>query len=147
MLSGFFVSSVLNIDDARDYLRNATTVHPPLDFVLLDDQSETRADELARFLHSLPADSLKDTKLVHLYTPTTDSLTRHSTFHDNASGAIRITKPPRKACILQLLALLKNPDQNQLPTVGLGAQVEEQKALEHRTLFGNILIAEGMCTT
>lgn len=144
MLSGFFVSSVSTSDDARNYLRTASTVHPPLDFVLFDDQSETRADALARFLHELPLDPLKDAKLLHMYTPTTDSLTGHSTFHSNTPGVIRMTKPPRKARLLQLLAILKNPDQNQVPAVGVGTQAAEQKALEHRRLFGNILIAEGM---
>ena len=143
MLSGFFVSSVSSIDDAQDYLRNADTVHPPLDFVLLDDQSETRADELARYLRTLPTDPLSDTKLLHLYTPTTDSLTGHSSFHSNTPGVIRMTKPPRRTRLLQMLAILKNPDQNHVPVVGLNTQAEEQKALEQRTLFGNILIAEG----
>lgn len=144
MLSGFFVSSVLTIGDARDYLRSISNTRPPLDFVLLDDQSETRADELAQFLHNQLTDSLRDTKLLHLYTPTTDSLTGHSAFHSNTPGVIRMTKPPRKARLLQMLAVLKNPGQNQLPAVGQGTQAEEQKALEKRTLFGKILIAEGI---
>lgn len=145
MLGGFFVSSVSSLDDAREHLRNACTVHPPLDFVLLDDQSETRADELARFIRGLPMDALKDTKIVHLYTPTTDSLTGHSLFaNDNTPGVVRMTKPPRKVRLLHLLAILKNPGLNQLPVTGLGnSAADEQKALQQRTLFGNVLIAEG----
>ncbi|OBZ79765.1 Peroxide stress-activated histidine kinase mak2 [Grifola frondosa] len=49
-------------------------LHPPLDFVILDDQSESRADDLARTLQSLPYESLHDTKIIHLFTPTTDNL-------------------------------------------------------------------------
>ncbi|KAI0090021.1 histidine kinase [Irpex rosettiformis] len=142
MLSGFFVSSVSSIDEAREHLRTASTIHPPLDFILLDEQSETKADELARFLHSLPLDPLKDTKLLHLYTPTTDSVTGHSIFNSNTPGVIRMTKPPRRARLLQMLSLLKNPAQAQIPVVGLSAHADEQIALERRTLFGNILIAE-----
>lgn len=118
-------------------------MRPSLDFVLLDDQSETRADELARYLQNLPLSSLRDTKLLHLYTPTTDSLAGHSTFNSNTPGVVRMTKPPRKARLLQMLAILKNPDQNQAPAVGLGTHAQEQKALEQRMLFGNVLIAEG----
>ncbi|KAI0809255.1 histidine kinase [Irpex lacteus] len=142
MLSGFFVNSVSSIDEARDHLRTASTIHPPLDFVILDEQSENKADELARFLHSLPLDPLKDTKLLHLYTPTTDSVTGHSIFNSNTPGVVRMTKPPRRTRLLQMLSLLKNPSQAQVPVAGLGAQAEEQSALERRTLFGNILIAE-----
>lgn len=147
MLSGFFVNSVSSIDEARDHLRTASTIHPPLDFVILDEQSENKADELARFLHSLPLDPLKDTKLLHLYTPTTDSVTGHSIFNSNTPGVVRMTKPPRRTRLLQMLSLLKNPSQAQVPVAGLGVHAEEQSALERRTLFGNILIAEGMSSS
>ncbi|KAI0700426.1 histidine kinase [Cytidiella melzeri] len=142
MLSGFFVNSVSSIDDAREYLQTASTIHPPLDFVLLDDQSEIRADELARFLQSLPLDPLRDTKLLHLYTPTTDSLTGHTAINSSTPGLVRMTKPPRRTRLLQMLAIMKNPGQAQTPAVGPGTYDEEQRALEQRTLFGNILIAE-----
>lgn len=141
MLSGFFVSSVSSIEEAQEHLRNASTVHPPLDFVLLDDQSEYRADELTRFLHSLPTDPLKDTKIIHLYTPTTDSLAGHNAFASDTPGVVRMTKPPRKARLLQLLAIVKNPSDT--PMVPLGGAQSEESALQQRTLFGNVLVAEG----
>ncbi|PSS37163.1 hypothetical protein PHLCEN_2v1036 [Hermanssonia centrifuga] len=142
MLSGFFIASVSSIEEAQEHLRNATTIHPPLDFVLLDDQSEHRADELARFLQALPADTLKDTKIIHLYTPTTDSLSGHSAFTNDTPGVVRMTKPPRSGRLLQMLAVLKNPSQNKIIPSGGEAQSEDQKLAENRSLFGNVLIAE-----
>lgn len=143
MLSGFFVGAVSSIEQAQDYLRDACTTHPPLDFILLDEQSETRADELCRFLHQFPNDPFKDTKIVHLYTPTTDSLSGHSMFASNTPGVVRMTKPPRKARLLQMLAILKNPDQKQVLTANVGGSSDEKQLLEARTLYGNVLIAEG----
>ena len=141
MLSGFFVNSVSSIEEAQEQLRNASHVRPPLDFVLLDDQSEYRADELAKFLHSLPMDPLKDTKIIHLYTPTTDSLAGHSAFTSDTPGVVRMTKPPRKARLLQLLAIVKNPSDK--PAAPLGGGQADAAGMQQRTLFGNVLIAEG----
>ena len=83
MLSGFFVTSVSSIDQAQQHIREAQSTYPPLDFILLDEQSEARADELCRILHQFPNDPYKSTQLVHLYTPTTDSVTGQSTFASN----------------------------------------------------------------
>ncbi|EKM60729.1 uncharacterized protein PHACADRAFT_155836 [Phanerochaete carnosa HHB-10118-sp] len=141
MLGGFFVSSVSSMEEAQNFLREAGNVHPLLDFVLLDEQSETRADEFCRYLHEFPGDPFRDTKIIHLYTPTTDS-TGHSTFANNTPGVVRMTKPPRKARLLQLLAILKNPEQKQVFKAGAADQADEQQALEARTLYGNVLIAE-----
>jgi hypothetical protein len=144
MLSGFFVNAVSSFEEARGHIQEVRTTYPPLDFILLDEQSETRADELCRFLHQFPGDPFKDTKVIHLYTPTTDSLTGQSTFASNAPGVVRMTKPPRTARLLQTLAILKHPDQKQVLKVGISGQADEAKALEARTLFGNVLIAEGI---
>lgn len=144
MLSGFFVHSVNSIEQAQEYLRSSGAIHPPLDFVILDEQSETRADALCRFAHSLPMDPLKNTKIVHLYTPTTDSLTGHSAFSSDIPGVVRMTKPPRKARLLQMLAILNNPEAAKILPSGAGGQTDEQQTLQKRTLFGNVLIAEGV---
>lgn len=143
MLSGFFVSSVSSIEEAQEHLRNASTVHPPLDFILLDDQSEYRADELSQFIHSLPTDPFQDVKIIHLYTPTTDSLSGHNAFTSDTPGVVRMTKPPRKARLLQLLAIVKNPSDKPILPLG-GTQSESEGALQHRTLYGSVLVAEGM---
>ena len=142
MLNGFFVCSVSTVEEAEVYIREVGFAKPPLDFVILDSQSENRADELSRFMHSLPSDPLKDTKLLHLYTPTTDSLTGHTAFRNDTPGVVRMTKPPRRARLLQTLLIIRHPHQNTIVTSGTIPSPSDE-ALAHRTLFGNVLVAEG----
>ncbi|KIP05676.1 hypothetical protein PHLGIDRAFT_128752 [Phlebiopsis gigantea 11061_1 CR5-6] len=142
MLTGFFVNSVGSIEEVQQYIYDSRVVSPGLDFIILDEQSEARADDLCRFLHQFPNDPFKDTKLVHLYTPTTDSLTGHSTFENSVPGVERMIKPPRTAKLLQMLATLKNPAQQQILSVGGPGPSDEQQSLSARTLYGNVLIAE-----
>ncbi|KAI0793300.1 histidine kinase [Abortiporus biennis] len=141
MLSGFFVTSVASVADAEVYLRDSASVSSPLDFVILDSQSENRADELSRFMHSLPFDQLKETKLIHLYTPTTDSLTGHATFRTDTPDVVRMTKPPRRARLLQTLVIIKHPNQAVMVT-GDTVPAPGEEAVGTRTLFGNVLVAE-----
>jgi hypothetical protein len=142
MFSGFHVTLVSSIHDAETHLQSLDNSQP-LDFLILDDQSETRADNLARYLHSLELISLHDTKLIHLYTPTT-SLSGHAIFNSNTPGVVKMTKPPRTARFLQTLAGLKD-----LPNAISSSQASDVvKAMEdlaavQRTLFGNVLVAEG----
>lgn len=142
MLSGFFVSSASSLEEAEILIRDVAYVKPPLDFVILDSQSENRADELSRFMHSLPSDPMKGTQLVHLYTPTTDSITGHTAFRSDTPGVVRMTKPPRRARLLQTLLIVKHPHQNTTITSGT-THSQSDDALGHRTLFGNVLVAEG----
>lgn len=143
MLGGFFVSSASSIEEAQGFLRDTCNIYPPLDFILFDEQSEPRADEFCRFLHQFPGDPYRDTKIVHLYTPTTDSLTGQAAFANNTPGVVRMTKPPRKARLLHMLTILKHPEQRQALQTGVTGMADEQAALEARTLYGNVLIAEG----
>ncbi|KAH9850662.1 histidine kinase [Lenzites betulinus] len=146
MLSGFTIAAVPSIDEAERFLRNSEFAAQPLDFVVLDDQSETRADELARVLHSLPYPALKDTQVIHLFTPTTDNLAgapmlRNDT--ETPQGITRMTKPPRQQKLLQMLASLKNVlDQVPIRPVINASELREEEALAQRTLFGNVLVAE-----
>ncbi|OSD05781.1 histidine kinase [Trametes coccinea BRFM310] len=146
MLNGFTISAVPNIDEAERFLRTSEYATQPLDFVLLDDQSETRADDLARNLRSLPYSALQDTKIIHLFTPTTDNLAgapmlRNDT--ESPPGIVRMTKPPRQLKLLQTLATLKNVlDQVPIRPVINASEMREEEALAQRTLFGNVLIAE-----
>ncbi|GBE78499.1 histidine kinase [Sparassis crispa] len=144
MLSGFFITSVSSIQEAEEHLRNARLLHPPLDFVILDDQSEPRADDLAHVLQSLSFASLKDTKIIHLFTPTTDSLSGPPVLrHDIGAGIVRMTKPPRQLRLLQALADLKNLpiEAPAAPPMNV-AELAEEEALSHRTLYGSVLVAE-----
>ncbi|KAF5392631.1 hypothetical protein D9757_002167 [Collybiopsis confluens] len=142
ILPGFSVVLISTVDDTQTYLRNLGTDNVPVDFVILDDQSESRAEELANLIHSLHYTTFQETKVIHLYTPTT-SLAGHSVFGNNSPGVVKMTKPPRKARLLQTLAGLKN-----LPNTLSAApssdvdQAMDDLAAAQRTLFGNVLIAE-----
>ncbi|KAG5646068.1 hypothetical protein DXG03_004491 [Asterophora parasitica] len=142
MFSGFFVTLVSTIQEAKVNLEAHKTSTTPLDFLILDDQLEEHVQDILRVIHSPDAPALRDTKLVHLYTPTM-SRTGHAVFGTNATpGVVKITKPPRKARMLQTLAGLKD-----LPNAITTAKTVVSKAVEditavQRTLFGNVLIAE-----
>ena len=142
MLDGFFVFSARSVGSAEVYLRDLGPDFRSLDFIILDSQSENGADELSRYLHSISLDRFKDTKLIHLYTPTNDSVTGHTGFIGDSPGVIRMTKPPRRARLLQTLLSAKDPSMR--PTAG-GEIVREDSdaALAHRTLYGTVLVAEG----
>jgi len=138
MFSGFHVAIIYTLADAQAYLQSLSL---PLDFIILDDQAETHADELAKFTqqHS----PLRETKIIHLYTPTT-SLSGRSIFGSSTPGVVKMTKPPRKGRLLQTLAGLKNLPNTILP----GPATDVTKAIDdlaaaQRTLYGNVLIAEG----
>ncbi|KAK7468476.1 Chk1 protein kinase [Stygiomarasmius scandens] len=137
MFSGFHVAIIYTLADAQAYLQSLSL---PLDFIILDDQAETHADELAKFTQQ--QSPLRETKIIHLYTPTT-SLSGRSIFGSSTPGVVKMTKPPRKGRLLQTLAGLKN-----LPnTISTGPATDVTKAMDdlaaaQRTLYGNVLIAE-----
>ncbi|CAA7259981.1 unnamed protein product [Cyclocybe aegerita] len=143
MLYGFDATLVPSPRDARHYLDTYSASNPNLDFVIFDDQSEAEADNLARYLHSLGLSTFKDTKVIHLYTPTT-STSGHAVFASSSiPGVVKMTKPPRLARLLQTLADLKNLSN----VVTVYHPSEISKAIEdlsnvQRTLQGNVLIAE-----
>lgn len=148
MLDGFHVTLVSTIADAEAHLRIfANSHHGPLDFVILDDQSETHADEIATFLRSLGVSALQDTKIIHMYTPTMNR-SSHSIFSSNTPGVVKMTKPPRQARILQTLAGLKDLP-NAMPSTQFShiARAIESLSTAKRTLFGNVLVAEGLFCT
>jgi hypothetical protein len=147
MLRGFVVTSTSSIHDALDSLGCYSSTDPKLDFVILDDQLEAHADDLARCLSSLDVQAFQDTKVIHLYTPTTRDSGQAVFANSTISGVVKMTKPPREARLLQTLAGLKNlpnyiSSSNQTSDV---AKAMEDLAAAHRTLFGNVLIAEGEC--
>ncbi|KAJ7071393.1 hypothetical protein C8F01DRAFT_1110373 [Mycena amicta] len=145
IFDGFRVTLVNALADAEARLRAYGESRQPLDFVILDDQSETHADEMATFLRSLGVTSLHDqeTKIIHMYTPTMNR-SSHSIFSSSTPGVVKMTKPPRKARILQTLAGLKDlphtmPSANTLSRIGKAMEAIETA---RRTLFGNVLVAE-----
>lgn len=143
MFSGFLVTLVASIQDAEVQLHEYRGV-TPLDFIILDDQSESHVNDLVRFLHGLHSPSLRETKLIHLYTPTTSRAGETVLGRSAIPGVVKMTKPPRKARMLQTLAGLKD-----LPnTISSSRPTEVARAMEdlssaQRTLYGNVLVAEG----
>jgi hypothetical protein len=170
MFTGFHLRSVSTVQETHIELERLSRMPVALDFVVLDDQSESHAEELSRKLQSLSGPGsgslgrksvLAETKIIHIYTPTTDNLSgfgggngngngnggnegKRTIFSSNTPGVVKMTKPPRKHRLLQMLASLKD-----LPNAATSTRVTEvEKAFEdliaaQRTLYGNVLVAEG----
>jgi hypothetical protein len=146
MLDGFDVSAVLTVEELEEAIRTAKPSDTPLDCIILDHQAEATADGIARFLDSLRSPALQDTKLIHLYTPVTDTISSNPVFGGNTFGIIRMTKPPRKARLLQALAKLRKlPPETYAALRSAVTLTVEEPPESQRTLFGNVLIAEGKC--
>jgi len=144
MLTGFVVTTVSSVYEAEAYLSTNEPLQSPLDFVILDDQSETLADDLVHFIQSLRSTALQETKIIHLYTPTTDSLSGHPLVSSTTPGVLKMTKPPRTARLLQTLARLKDlPSVTSLTSTSNATKIVDDPAVLQRTLYGNVLIAEG----
>ncbi|KAI0307475.1 histidine kinase [Multifurca ochricompacta] len=143
MLDGFDISAVFSVEELEGSLRAVETSDTPLDCIILDNQAEATADGIARLLESHHSPMLKHTKLIHLYTPVTDAISSHPVFGNSTSGVIRMTKPPRKARLLQALARLRKlPPDTYADLRSLATSTVEEPPESQRTLFGNVLIAE-----
>ncbi|KAI0063199.1 STKc type histidine kinase [Artomyces pyxidatus] len=143
MLEGFEVITVPPMLEIEGFLRNPGSLEVHIDCLILDSQSETQADDIARLIEGIRLPTLKDTKVIHLYTPVSDGLSGHSMLRDDIPGVVRMTKPPREVRLLQSLASLRNLPPESYVNIASGQPkpVEEPTAAQ-RTLYGNILIAE-----
>ncbi|KAF8630202.1 hypothetical protein AX15_003056 [Amanita polypyramis BW_CC] len=141
ILSGFQVTPLSGIEDVHAYMQLHASATHPLDFIILDDQSENHADDLAQFVGSLGG-ILRETKVIQLYTPTA-SRAGHPVFGKNPTpGVVRMTKPPRKVRILQTLAELKNLPHEISMSHATGVKAVNDTPEAQRTLYGRVLIAE-----
>jgi hypothetical protein len=68
MLHGFDVFCVNSFEEAAAWLHRTGSKGQPIDFVLLDHLDAKRLEEIPVILRTY--DSTKDTKAIHLYTPT-----------------------------------------------------------------------------
>jgi len=142
MLQGFSTHQLSAFQEMENFLRNYPRNADVLDFVILDSQDEKQGDDLAGYLRSKGSLAFRDTKVIHLYTPTTNSGQVFAT--NKMPNIVRMTKPPRQAKLLQTLAGLKNIQISiSIPTSEI-TKAKESLAAAQRTLFGNVLIAEGM---
>ncbi|KAI5897382.1 histidine kinase [Schizophyllum commune H4-8] len=140
--AGCNVTLISSLREAKARLPIIGSAPVKLDFVLLDDQSERHVDEFTGFMVDLNLPGLSATKLIHLYTPTANR-TSSSVFSASSDRVIRMTKPPRTARLLQLLAELKNlqPAASTQPRSDVSKALDDLSAAQ-RTLFGNVLVAE-----
>jgi len=143
MLDGFFVSSFGSIEEVEVKLRESVSQRGAVDFILADEQSEEKVTQLGNMILSSNAASTPKAHLIHLFTPTVQTISRQAAFDGANPGIIRMTKPPRRSRILQTLATLKDVS----TTINIGPQSDIAKALNDiaatkRLLFGNVLIAE-----
>ena len=141
MLQKFFVRLVSSTEDMHNCLKNFNEFDPPLDFIILDNQSVTSADELAQQLQTSGHRHFAETKVIHLYTPTSN-LGQAVFSNSSNAGVVRLTKPPRLARLLQTLAQSKNLSLTMdAKHTGTSKVIDELSS--QRTLYGNVLIAEG----
>ncbi|KAH8834919.1 dual-domain HisK/Mak2 protein kinase [Flagelloscypha sp. PMI_526] len=134
LLNGMELASISSMEE----IETRISLLPPnqvLDFLIIDEQSEVAVDKLCQSVRTSVNPSLKDTKIIHFFTPTTDRK-----FIRNAPGVIKMTKPPRS---LKLLQTLSSKDSD---NIGDGSvfrsDMKRPEPLPRRTLYGNLLIKQ-----
>lgn len=145
MFSSFNTILTSSLKDAESHLQVQKHSPSVLDFIIIDDQTEKHVEDLYTFVHSLNSHALQAVKFIHLYTPT-PSASGYAIFDSTTPGVTKMTKPPRTARILQTLAGLKDlPNTITLPPNQSSdvSRAAEDLAAAQRTLFGNVLVAEG----
>ncbi|KAG6919550.1 hypothetical protein DXG01_004213 [Tephrocybe rancida] len=143
MLSDFRVERASSTQEAKSNIERYRSSSISLDFFILDEQSEDSVTDILHCIHTPMCDAFKDTKIIHLYTPTTSS--GHLLFGTKSiPGVVKMTKPPRTARIIQTLAESKQlPNAMAMSTASTQvSRAIEDLASAQRTLFGNVLIAE-----
>ncbi|KAF9243774.1 STKc type histidine kinase [Melanogaster broomeanus] len=122
ILKGFDVILAADLDELWSRIAGVRSVDR-LDFVILDDQLDSHMTDLISRVLSWKASTLQNTRIIHMYTPTTDTLSDSSELGGKASGVSKLIKPPRQAQLSPCIAV-----DGAEPTA--------------RTLYGNILVAE-----
>ncbi|KIJ68769.1 hypothetical protein HYDPIDRAFT_37202 [Hydnomerulius pinastri MD-312] len=142
ILKGFDVIFSCNLDDVRSRIADIT-LDDRLDFVILDVQFDMHIGELIQHIRGSMNPALQNSKIIHLYTPTTDTLSGSAGVDGDSPGVFKMIKPPREARLLQILTDLMGlePCVSISPSVDI-AQSRDAAEVPNRTLYGNILIAE-----
>jgi len=139
MFTGLDVTFVSSISAAKELLDAFSA--QPFDFSIIDHQSEIQVDEIAQKLDEMPEQS--GCKIIHLYTPTSSSLSSAPLWNTTSHRVVRSHKPPRTLRLLQLLASLRGISSDLQPSKNSEvSQAFRDIAAAKRTLFGNVLIAE-----
>ena len=132
ILKGLVLEPATSIEEAENKLRKAHSLHRPMDFLILDDQSEVHLNYLTRLLQILSNTKSTPTQLIHFHTFTTGS-----TGVTNPN-VVKMSKPPRTC---ELLTKLDELSRLLSPRTTKGNTPNNTTA--PRTLYGNVLIAEG----
>lgn len=133
ILKGLVLEFATFIGEAEDKLRKAHSLDQPLDFLILDDQSEAHLDYLAHLLQTLSNTKSTPTQLIHFHTFTTGSAGA-----TNNPSVVKMSKPPRT---YELLTKLHELSRHFSPrTINSNAP---SNATVSRTLHGHVLVAEG----
>lgn len=138
ILKGFDVTLFSDLDAVHAHIERYRC-DDRLDFMILDDQFQTQIVDVIQILRWSNTPALRNTKVIHFYTPTAQSLSESAAIGGNPNVA-KIIKPPRKVRILQVLGELKG-----VAPVPLSPVITTHTAADspHRVLWGNILVAEG----
>ncbi|KZT56029.1 hypothetical protein CALCODRAFT_550887 [Calocera cornea HHB12733] len=160
-------SIVLNsTEEAENFVRNAGTKGDHIEFVVIDDQAESRIDDIAQLLQEFP--SLTASKIIHLCAPSADFMNRRPGIKAGVNveavspelptyihgGVIaRLAKPARTEKFLRLLSRMwdiRNGEANGASSGrgasrrGTPAPAKLPAALVSQPVVyaGNVLIAE-----
>jgi len=134
------LTALSSIEDAETFLQDYYD-YTPIDFIIIDSQSDQRVGNLSQILRNLGRQALSHSKIIQLFTPSA-AAAGQSPFDSSTMGVIKILKPPRSLRLLQKLAELKDP----LNPAAVAPRSSKDSLLlaesTPRTLFGNVLIAE-----
>ncbi|KAG6837910.1 hypothetical protein H0H93_013063 [Arthromyces matolae] len=137
ILGDFHVERVSSIHEAKSKLQNHRNFSLPLDFIILDEQSEDSLNDIVQFMHQPESTVFKESKVIHLYTPTTNGSGQLTFGASSIPGVVKMTKPPRTARILHTLAELKHLPNTISQVATAIAKVVENAAGAPRTLRDN----------
>jgi hypothetical protein len=139
MLCGFKITETTSLENIVDLVKGSEL---RVDFLIVDHQSEV---DILQLTQSLQEQADENPMVIHLFTPTSETLTHYGARDSKAqTNVVRMTKPPRRTKILQMLAVLKNlhSDLGTLPKTDI-SQAMQNIATVKRSLYGNVLVAEG----
>ncbi|KAG6891107.1 hypothetical protein C0995_014197 [Termitomyces sp. Mi166 len=137
MLHDFHVEGVSSAQEAKSKLEDYQNFSMSLDFFILDEQSEDGLTEILQYIQKTQTRAFQDTKIIHLYTPTTSDSGQLVFGTSPTPGVIKMTKPPRTARILHTLAEIKHVPNSLSPTTTVVSRAIEDLATAQRTLYGN----------
>ncbi len=145
ILSGFYVFSTADASAIKEQIQERAVSKKPLDFIILDDQSEGVAERLVHEMEDVGGNLFGGTKVIHLYTPTISRIGQPVFPKSEHPRIFKLTKPPRKSRLLQVLAELKNlPNKLSVTSISDPSRIIGGVSTAQRTLYGNVLIAEGI---